>query len=152
MSYLRRFDNDARILLGIFHRPSGTHVGLLTIHRTVSGNGAVINVLLGDPQFRSVMGLREFKELRTAVTSFLFLDKGYGSIVAAVLARNSTVAAYLERAGYQLVRRQVGATACKQTNIPLDILLYRLTREEWSRRISGMRSTFAGQHSTAGGR
>lgn len=95
------------------------------------------------------MGLREFKELRTAVTSFLFLDKGYGSIVASVLARNSTVAAYLERAGYQLVRRQVGATTCKQTNIPLDILVYRLTREEWSRRISGMRSTFVGQHSAA---
>jgi RimJ/RimL family protein N-acetyltransferase len=127
--YLRRFDNRTNLLLGVFHRPTGTHIGIFTVTQSRDGQHALLNILMGAAGFQSVGGLSEIRDIRTAVGNFLFFEKGYRSVVASVVATNAPMIAYLKLEGYELVKRAAARRADGSGTV--ELLTFRLTRERY---------------------
>jgi hypothetical protein len=130
--YLQRFDNKTRILLGIFHRPSGTHIGIFTIMESTDGLHALINIFIGAAGFATIGGLIEIREIRTTVGDFLFFDRAYRSLTASVVGSNGPMISYLRLEGYQLVKRSKTRRANGSASV--ELLTFRLTRERYIER------------------
>ena len=125
--YIAGFDNRARILLGIFHRPTGNHIGLLTAIASDSGNEVMLNVYVGAAQFRSASNFMEIKKIRIAVASYLFFERGFKQIFASVVAHNKVMVAYLRSAGYEIAKRTMTPSRTTPGAPPVEVLVFRLT-------------------------
>ena len=125
--YLRRFDNRDRILLGIFHKPSSTHIGLFTSTTSDSGKEVLWNALIAETAFRSIAGLMEIKQLRVAIGNYFFFERGFQAAYASVAAHNKMMIAYLKSAGWEIVRQTSTASRTSPNRDPVELLLFRLT-------------------------
>jgi RimJ/RimL family protein N-acetyltransferase len=127
--YVSRFDNVRRILLGIFHRPSGAHIGIYTLMESRDGRHVLNNVLVGARGFRSIAGIMEMREIRAAVCNYIFFDRRYLSAIASVVATNQAMIAYLKLAGWQLMKRSQARTPVRGRSV--ELLTFQLTRERY---------------------
>ncbi len=132
-TYLEQFDNDRRILLGIFLRSSGKHIGLFTILISETGRDALYNVMISNGSHRSVAGLRELRHIRTLVGNYCFFERGLRSVTASVVENNRAMIAYLQLAGWKEVGRTKARAIDAGSRSP-DLLIFQLTREDYIRR------------------
>ena len=128
-AYVEQFDNRDKIILGIFHRPSGTHIGIATFIVSQAGNDVLTNIVIGEDNFRSVSGMLELKAIRTAIYNHFLITRGFRSICASVVAHNTRMIAALKLAGYELVRRTMSPPSASGETV--ELLLFRLTRETY---------------------
>lgn len=131
-AYVEQFDNRDKIILGIFHRPSGTHIGIVTLIVSQGGHDVLANIIIGDDNFRSVGGMVELKAIRTAIHNDFLITKGFRSAFASVVAHNTRMIAYLKLSGWDLVRRTMSRPSA--TGEMVELLLFRLTQANYIRR------------------
>lgn len=131
-SYIAKFDNHQRILLGIFHRPSATHIGVMTILASRTGQDALINLVIGDERFRAIGSIMEMREVRTAVTNYLFFERGFRAMFASVVAHNKRVISFMRLAGWEVINRVPSKPS--SAGEVVDLILFRKTRESYVRR------------------
>lgn len=131
-AYVEQFDNSNKIILGIFHRHSAKHIGIVTLIVSRGGHDVLANIVIGDDGFRSVGGMLELKRIRTAIHNHFLITKGFRSICASVVAHNTRMIAYLQLAGWDLVRRTMSPPSASGETV--ELLLFRLTRENYIRR------------------
>ena len=131
-AYVDQFDNRDKIILGIFHRPSKTHIGIVTLIVSHGGTDVLANIVVGDDNFRSVGGMLELKAIRTAIYNHFLITRGFRSICASVVAHNTRMVAALKLAGWELVRRTMSRPSANDEMV--ELLLFRLTRENYIRR------------------
>lgn len=98
-TYVKQFDNRDKTIMGIFHHPSGTHIGIVTLIVSQGGNDVLANIVVGDDDFRSVGGMLERKAIRTAIHNHFLITKGFRSVCASVVAHNTKMVAYLKLSG-----------------------------------------------------
>lgn len=130
--YVSRFDNKKSILLGVFHRQSGKHIGIFTMLESQDGRHVLFNVFMGAAGFHTLGGPIEMRELRTAIGNFIFFERGYLTAVASVVAGNAPMIAYLKLAGWELVKRSTARGANGGADV--ELLSFRLTRERYVER------------------
>lgn len=132
--YLSRFDYRDRILLGIFHKPSATHIGLFTSTTSDSGKEVLWNALIAETAFRSIAGPMEIKQLRVAIGNYFFFERGFEAAYASVVGHNKMMIAYLKSAGWELVRRYNKPSRTSPGGNPVGLLLFRLTAKRFLER------------------
>lgn len=131
--YVRRFDQERSVLLGLFAKPSNTHIGLLTIHTSDGGDDALLNVLVADG-YRSIGGLKGIRALRVAVGQYLFRVRRFRSVYASALSDNLSMIAYLQSAGWRPVNRKTVSDQSDGAVAAREVLTFRLTEDAWRRR------------------
>ena len=132
-AYVDQFNNRDKILVGIFHRPTGEHVGIWTFVVSRGGSDVLANVVVGEDKFRSLSGLLEVKAIQTNIQNYLFVTRGFRSICASIVAHNTKMVAYLkQQAGWELIRRTMSPPSASGEMV--ELLLFRLTREAYLRR------------------
>jgi len=131
-TYVEQFDNRDKIILGIFHRPSGTHIGIVTLIVSQGGHDVLINIVVGDDKFRSISGMLELKAIRTDIYSHFLMTRGFRSICASVVAHNTRMVTALKLAGWEMVKRTMSRPSANDEMV--ELLLFRLTRENYIRR------------------
>lgn len=131
-SYIAKFDNRDRIILGIYHRPSATHIGVMTILASHTGQDALINLIIGEDRFRAIGNIMEMREVRTAVSNYLFFERGFRAMFASVVAHNARVLAFMRLAGWEVIDRVPSKPSA--TGRIVDLVLLRKTRESYMRR------------------
>jgi len=131
-AYVEQFNNRDKIILGIFHRPTETHIGIVTLIVSQGGHDVLANIVVGDCNFRSVGGMIELKAIRTAIHNRFLITKGFRSICASVVAHNTKMIAYLKLSGWELARRTTSRPLA--TGEMVELLLFRLTRANYIRR------------------
>ena len=131
-TYVEQFDNQDKIILGIFHRPTETHIGIVTLIVSQGGDDVLANIIVGDDHFRSIGGIIELKAIRTAIHNHFLITKGFRSICASVVAHNTRMIAYLKLSGWELVKRTMSPPS--STGEMVELFLFRLTRENYIRR------------------
>ncbi len=131
--YVARFDNRGRILLGIFHKPSGTHIGIFTSTESDRGSEVLWNTLIGAAAFRSFSNFLEIRQLRILVGEYFFFERGYEAAYASVVSHNALMIQYLHAAGWELLKR---STVPRRGDGKADaeLLLFRLSRNRWLER------------------
>lgn len=132
-AYVRKFDQERQLLIGIFAKASNTHVGLLTIHTSDNGHDALLNVLMGRDR-RALGGLRGVRDVRVAVGEYLFLRRKFRSAFASVLSDNRMMLAYLQAAGWRRVGRKLVSHALSPFQSTREVEIFQLSRQAWEQR------------------
>jgi RimJ/RimL family protein N-acetyltransferase len=124
--YIVSFDQTTRLLVGIFDRASGQHIGIATAEVVDRGRKIKPSVLIGEPSFRH---LGAVSELATAVREHFLLTLGFEAAVASVLSHNAPIIAFLEQRGWVLSERLPRAKKNLQTGEIYDVLIYEFSRD-----------------------
>src|SRR5206468_2052517 len=61
INYIKGFDQRTHLLLGIFERQTWKHVGIETVHINYSTRTFLVNLLIGEPEYRNRGVTNEFR-------------------------------------------------------------------------------------------
>jgi len=99
VKYINKFDQRTRFLLGIFAKKTSIHIGILTIELRPAPGEFLVNMLIGEPEYRN-------KGVATEITmpfrDHLFETLGLTTMRATVLAHNGVINHYLCKTGWKL--------------------------------------------------
>jgi|SRR5262245_15295558 len=126
--YIRQFDQRTRLLLGIFEKGTRTHVGIIRIDADYDAKECLVNVLIGESEFRS-RGL--MSEISVSTFDYVFEETETQKLTASTLARNELIKSYLLGAGWRLERAQREQGRSAADGAPLELCAFSLTREQW---------------------
>jgi RimJ/RimL family protein N-acetyltransferase len=126
--YIETFDQRTVLLLGIFDKSTGAHIGIFTVDINPVTGQFISNMLIGEPQYRhkGVM-----MSLTVPYRDHFFETLGLNVALGSVLARNTPVIDYLRKTGFQLDRTIQGGAKSNQSGEPLDVCLFSQSREAW---------------------
>lgn len=128
INYVKTFDQRLCLLLGIFDKGSGTHVGILTVDINRITGQFLINFLIGEPAYRykGVMA-----DIALPFREYFFETLGLNVAMASVLARNTPMVRYLLKNGWTRERTVQGGAKSNTGGGTLDICLFSLSRDAW---------------------
>jgi len=128
VKYISTFDQRSCLLLGIFEKSSGLHIGVLTVDINCVTSQFLVNLLIGEPEYRS-------KGVTTSIAvpfrDYFFETLGLNTALASVLARNIPMIHYLRKTGWQLDQTLKRSARSNADGEMLDICLFSLSREAW---------------------
>jgi RimJ/RimL family protein N-acetyltransferase len=128
VNYIKTFDQRSCLLLGIFEKSSGSHIGLLTVDINVVTGQFLINMLIGEPEYRH-------KGVTWSITvpfrDYFFETLGLNTALASVLAHNTAVIQYLRKTGWRLDQTLERGAQSNADGEMLDLCLFSQSREAW---------------------
>jgi RimJ/RimL family protein N-acetyltransferase len=126
--YIETFDQRTVLLLGIFDKSSGAHIGIFTVDINPVTGQFISNMLIGEPDYRhkGVM-----MSLTVPYRDYFFEMLDLKVALGSVLARNAPVVEYLRKTGFQLDRTIKGGAKSRHGGEPLDLCLFSQSREAW---------------------
>ncbi len=126
--YIKTFDQRSVLLLGIFAKAGGAHVGILTVDINHVTGQFLINMMIGEPEYRR-KGVT--LEITVPFRDYFFETLGLKVALASVLARNAPIIQYLHKTGWKLDRTLKGNARSNADGQMLDICLFSQSREAW---------------------
>jgi RimJ/RimL family protein N-acetyltransferase len=127
-AYIKTFDQRSVLLLGIFEKSSGTHIGILTVDINQATGQFLVNMLIGEPDYRR-RGVAW--DITVPFRDYFFETLGLKVALASVLSRNTPIKDYLVKTGWQLDRVLAGGAKSNQDGGMLDLSLFSLSRPAW---------------------
>lgn len=128
-TYLDGFDNKDRILLGIFHKQSKAHMGLFTLYASANRKNALVNLLIAHDSVSSFGGMVGLRKLLRLLWGFAFFEHGFEGLVASVVGTNTRVVHFLQRSGWQEIKRSEKASADGSGIV--ELIQFQLTRTRY---------------------
>ncbi len=125
--YAQRFDQVSRLLIGIFERQTGLHVGLYQIDLNPRHRTAKFNVIIGDKDF---WGRKVVLETRAVLLDHLF-KSGTEKAIGSPLARNFPAVFNYKAQGWRLEGILKGQVRAKYGGARLGQYEFGLLRDEW---------------------
>lgn len=129
VTYIKTFDQDKDLLLGIFDRTNDLLVGLVTAHIDWTIGRYLANTVVGEAEYRHRGAMLE---ISPGFRSYFFDELGLNVMTATALATNKPIIGYLEKTGWtcnQVLKNQARST---KDGTPIDLHLYSITREAWN--------------------
>jgi RimJ/RimL family protein N-acetyltransferase len=128
IDYIKTFDQRSSLLLGIFEKESGRHIGIFTVDINYARGQFLVNLLIGEPEYRN-------KHVTSSLTlpfrEYFFETLGLNVSLASVLARNTPIIHYLLKNGWKLDQTVKGGAKSKADGTMLDVCLFSLSRDAW---------------------
>ena len=128
VAYIKTFDQRGVLLLGIFEKASGAHIGILTVDINRVTGQFLVNMLIGEPAYRR-QGVT--REITVPFRDYFFETLGLRVALASVLARNVPITEYLLKTGWKRDQTLARAAKSNQDGGMLDLCLFSLSREAW---------------------
>ena len=128
INYIKTFDQRSSLLLGIFEKQGGTHIGIFTVDINYVQSQFLVNLLIGEPEYRN-------KNVTSSLTmpfrEYFFETLGLNLSMASVLARNTPIIHYLLKNGWKLDQTLKHGAKSNADGTMLDVCLFSLSREAW---------------------
>lgn len=128
IDYIRGFDQRSRLLLGIFDKETGAHIGFVTFSIDFAASRGLANMLIGEREYRNRGVLTA---IRRPIGEYLFETLGLQTMLASVLAHNRIVLDTLHKTGWVLERTLPQHVKSQSGDKMLDLCLLRYSREQW---------------------
>ena len=128
IDYINRFDQRFRLLLGMFEQKTGTHIGILTMDIDHADGRFLVNMLIGEPEFRN-KGITN--ELTVPFRDYFFETLGLRKIMATALARNHVIIHYLLKTGWKLEKTLERHVKSHSDGTMLDLCFFSQSRDDW---------------------
>lgn len=129
VDYIRGFDQRSRLLLGIFERESGIHIGFYTISINQAAGRGLVNLLIGERAYRNRGVLTA---TRIPFARFFFETLKLRTMLAAALAHNRVILNRLLRDGWVHERTLTQHVKSQAGDGMLDLCLLRYSVETWT--------------------
>jgi RimJ/RimL family protein N-acetyltransferase len=130
LEYIKTFDQRSSLLLGIFDKQSGAHIGIFTVYINYLRSQFLVNLLIGEPQFRNQ---HVTSSIALPFREYFFETLGLNTAMASVLARNAPMIHYLKKNGWTLDQTVKHNTRSHADGAMLDVCLFSLSRDAWRR-------------------
>jgi RimJ/RimL family protein N-acetyltransferase len=129
MNYIARFDQRSKLLLGIFEKRTGIHVGIIIIHIDPAMEHIDMNLLIGDRKYRNKGVMWDITE---PLGYYLFEFLGLKNLKVTVLGHNHSMINYLLKSGWTLERTvKNDLKSSSDNNTMLDRCFFSLSRDAW---------------------
>jgi RimJ/RimL family protein N-acetyltransferase len=128
IAYVQSFDQDARLLLGIFDKANGLLVGFFSVQIERRIGRYLVNTVVGEPAYRT-KGL--MLEITLPFREYFFETLGLKVMTATALATNAAIIGYLEKTGWTRNQTLKGHSKSQVDGAMIDLHLYSITREAW---------------------
>jgi len=137
INYIKNFDQRSDLLLGIFEKRKGMHIGFFTINADYKLSQGVVNLLIGDPAYRHQGVL---SVVRRQFAEYFFETIGLKTMMATALKRNQIILDTLLKAGWILNRTLNQHVKSHSDGTMLDLCLLSLSRDTWRQRNKAAKS------------
>jgi RimJ/RimL family protein N-acetyltransferase len=127
-SYIKTFDQQSRMLLGIFDKASGLLLGFLTIVLDRPNSRAVVNIMIGEPDYRN-KGVTQ--DITPPFRDWFFDTLGLKTMLATALAYNRPIIHYLLKTGWTLDKTIPRRVKSRTDGSMIDLCYFSQTREAW---------------------
>ena len=128
VDYIKTFDQRSSLLLGIFEKQRGTHIGIFTVDINHMLSQFLVNLLIGEPDYRN-------KHVTSSIAlpfrEYFFETLGLNTSMASVLARNAAMIHYLQKNGWKLDQTLKHGAKSNADSAMLDVCLFSLSRDAW---------------------
>ncbi|SRR6266700_536165 len=131
VKYIKQFDQRSRLLLGIFTKQSSRHIGIITFNIDFALRQFLVNMLIGEPQYRNHGVTNEITE---PCREYLFETLGMKKMLCTALARNHIIIHYLLKTGWKLEQTRKQHVKSRSDGTMLDLCFFSLAREDWRAR------------------
>ncbi len=128
VQYIKRFDQKAHVLNGIFEKQSGKHIGIIRTDIDYASGQCLINMLIGEPESRN-HGVAS--ELTVPCRDHVFETLGLKTMKATALARNKIVIHYMLATGWKLDKALKQHVKSHADGTMLDLCFFSLSRDDW---------------------
>ncbi|MFM9864026.1 MAG: GNAT family N-acetyltransferase [Micropepsaceae bacterium] len=127
--YVAGFDHVKSHILGIFEKGSGTMIGFWEVYIDWTHREVLINVLVGEDRGRHE-GITTRRETQRALLPYFFQTLGLEAMRCAVVSTNEPIRHIFDSRG--LVHEHASSKAAADGGAPVEILHFRLTKDEWT--------------------
>jgi RimJ/RimL family protein N-acetyltransferase len=133
VNYVKGFNQTSKLLLGIFEKGSNVPVGIFTILINQNTNQGLINILIGETDYRNkgIRSSRVLIDIGVPFYDYLFQSLGLTEVLASALARNKILINMLFNHGWKLDQTLKGHQKSNSDGSMLDVCLFSLTRNSW---------------------
>ncbi len=128
IDYINRFDQKSRLLLGVFEKQTGIHIGIMTIDIDHAGGRFLVNYLVGEPEYRN-KGVTN--DITVPFRDYFFETLGLKKIMATALARNQVIIHYLLKTGWKLEKTLQRHVKSHSDGTMLDLCFFSQSRDDW---------------------
>lgn len=97
--YVKRFDQRSHLLLGVFEKASGLHIGITRLDIDYASGIALLNILIGDKEYRH-KGVAS--TIAIPCIDYFFKNPRLNAVKANVLARNKIVLQFMQAIGWKM--------------------------------------------------
>jgi RimJ/RimL family protein N-acetyltransferase len=127
-TYIEQFDQRSHLLIGIFEKQSGMHIGFFRVDIDHALNRCLGFMIIGEQKYRhwSVS-----QELRVPFQDFIFETLGLNTMLGTALASNRPMIRYLLKSGWTLDKTAEGHVKSQSDDAMLDLCFLSLSREAW---------------------
>lgn len=130
-NYVGTFDRANAHLLGIFEKEIDRLIGVRAIYISHQTGEFLVNVLIGESDARN-KGARS--ETREVIYRYFFEEMDLKSAICSVVSTNAAVLRIMDRNGW--IREGASAKPSAYGLGSVELLTFRLTRDEWRRRLA----------------
>jgi RimJ/RimL family protein N-acetyltransferase len=127
-SYIKQFDQRSHLLLGIFEKESGLHVGIFRIDIDRPTARFLVFLLIGEPEYRN-KGITN--DITVPFRDYFFETLGFETMLATALSHNHAIIHYLRKTGWTLDRTLERNVKSQSDGSILDMCFFSITRDAW---------------------
>jgi RimJ/RimL family protein N-acetyltransferase len=131
VSYIKQFDQQSHLLIGIFEKQTGLHLGFFRIDIDPVLNRCLV-FLIGEPKHRHSFHFTN--ERMAPFFDFIFETLGLNTMLATVLASNRALTNFLLRNGWSLDKTLPRNVKSQSDGTMLDLCYFSFSREAWHAR------------------
>lgn len=128
VDYIKVFDQRSHLLLGIFVKVSGQHVGFVRIDIDFALGRFLPTLLIGEPAYRR-KGIMTI--INIPVLGYMFETLGLKTALATALGHNRLMINSLRKSGWNLDKTVKAHVKSNADGSPLDLCFFSLTRDAW---------------------
>jgi RimJ/RimL family protein N-acetyltransferase len=128
VAYIKQFDQRSHLLLGIFEKASGVHLGIFRIDIDPKLGRFLVFLLIGEAQHRN-KGITN--EITVPFRDYFFETLGLSTMMATALAHNQAIIHYLLKSGWSLDQKLPRSVKSQTGGDMLDLCCFSMTREAW---------------------
>jgi RimJ/RimL family protein N-acetyltransferase len=128
ISYIKQFDQRSHLLIGIFEKRTGMHIGFFRVDIDPVLNRSLGFMLIGEQKYRhwSVTA-----ELRVPFQDLIFETLGLNTMLGTVLASNRAMIRYLLKSGWTVDKTAERHVKSQADGTMLDLCFVSLSRDAW---------------------
>jgi RimJ/RimL family protein N-acetyltransferase len=127
-SYIKQFDQRSHLLLGIFEKESGLHLGIFRIDIDRPTGRFLVFLLIGAPEHRN-KGVTN--DITVPFRDYFFEKLGLNTMLATALAHNHAIIHYFRKTGWTLDQTLARNVKSQSDGNMLDLCFFSITRDAW---------------------
>jgi RimJ/RimL family protein N-acetyltransferase len=127
-AYIKQFDQQSHLLIGIFEKQSGLHIGFFRLDIDHRLKRCLMFFLIGEQKYRH---WRVTDNIRKPFQDYIFETLGLNTILATVLESNQAMIRYMLKSGWAFDKRSEQHIKSRTSETMLDLCFMHLSRDDW---------------------